>query len=87
MHQELFSDLTWKSNYKHPSSLPFGTAEHLLACFMSLDFSIVLTAESHITSIHLPQTLGDLCENTLFIYLQFAISLICLVHGSRFSFG
>lgn len=51
---------------------------------MPLDFFIVLSVQSHITSIHLPQKLGDLCENALFIYLQFFISLICLVYGSRF---
>lgn len=47
----------------------------------------ILSAESHITSIHLPWTLGDVGENALFIYLQFCISLIYLVCGSRFSFG
>lgn len=85
--QELFSDLTQEPNSKYPSSLLFGTAEHLLACFMPLDFFIVLGAESHITSIHLPQKLGILGENVIFIYLQFGISLICLVYGSRFYFG
>lgn len=58
-----------------------------LLALCPLIFFIVLSAESHITSIHLSQTLGDLCENALFIYLQFGITLICLVYGSRFSFG
>lgn len=84
--QDFFSDLAQKPNYKHISFLLFGTAEHLLACFMPLDFSI-LSAESHIMSIHLPRTLGDLGENGLFISFQFSISLVYLVRGSRFSFG
>lgn len=80
------SFLTWlRSQILKTLSLVLQNISLLALC--PLIFFIVLSAESHITSIHLPRTLGDLCENALFIYLQFGISLIFLVCGSRFSFG
>lgn len=58
-----------------------------LLALCPLIFLIVLSAEPHITHIHLPKKLGNLCENPLFIYFQFGISLNCLVYRSRFYFG
>jgi len=85
--QELFADLAQKPDYKHISFPLFGIAEHLDACFMPLNFFILLSAESHTKSVRLPWTLGELGENALFIYLQFCISLTYFVCGSRFSCG
>lgn len=80
------SFLTWLRSQIINTFHSFSLVLHTTRLLYALDI-FILSAELHITSIHLPRTLGDLGENALLIYHQFCISLIYLVCGSILSLG